>query len=561
MGFKEDLQEKKGGIEAKVSQGFDELRDMASSDLATMQKYAGIADDYAAKLARDKAINTEIRPSDSPDLKVIKRAMISAEESRLSSVKKTSDTIRSVTTAATAVAGAIYPPAGAAVMLVGTIVNMAYGFYSASPGPDWTKIVQSNWGDYKTFGLPYPSFAEGFDNIGGYAQDKLQRATGFGGQAIMDPDTYEAQQNVGASDAWRNGHGGGYIGTSRGEIYRAIAQHAQALRNTQPADLPGIVEPLYQSSPLLAFDYQAFGASRVPGASGSTGVPVWWWWLDNNLALCSNASTPVWVTDYADMQAADRPGYSGEMLPPNPQGMPMDRLREGQKMMDIMIRQVCITCAMGQNVPVWAAQPVIDAGKKAWAEYRKSLLPLYASGNKSEIEKLTGMTQNGNLVGKLERGRPTAAVMVPRGINGIDAMGYVMIAAMNKAEEIAATGLTLQNIPMLRPAWMEYAKKGNFQAAGAAEIAMSKGQLELSPQAKAKLRVASSKGATQAFIIPADRFALLKDMPQYVPNKLAKNVKPPTASSWSMGAKVAAGLGGAALLGGGGYYFYNRGQR
>lgn len=553
MGFKEELQEKKGSIEARVSLGFDELRDMADSDLATMQKYAGIADEYAAKLVRDKAISTEIRLSDSPDLKMIKQAMVSAEASRLSSVKKTSDTIRSVTMAAAAVGAAIYPPAGVAIMLVGTIANMAYNFYSSSPGPDWTRIVQSNWGDYQTCGLPYPSFVAGFDNIQGYAQDKLQRATGFGGMAFMDADTYEAQADVGGSGAWWTGQGGGYLGTSRGPIYRAVMQHAQALRNTRPPDLPGIVEPLYQASPLLAFDFQAFGA-------GSKGVPVWWWWLDNNLCLCSNASTPVWVEDYADMQAADRPGYSGEVLPPNPSGMPMDRLRDAQKMMDVMIRQVCITCAMGQNVPVWAAQPVIDAGKKAWAEYRKSLLPLYAAGNNEEIGKLTGLTQEGNLVGKLGRRGPAAAFRVPRGINGIDAMGYVMIAAMNKAEEIASTGLTLQNIPLLRPAWVEYARKGDFQAAGAAEIAMQKGMLELSPAAKAKLQAARLKGATQAFIIPADRFALLKDMPQYVPNRLAKNVTPPTASRWSTGVKVAAGLGGAALLGGGGYYLYQRGR-
>lgn len=560
MDFKAVLQEKKGSIEGSVDTAAEELRELASSDLSDMAKYAGIADDYVAKLAKARSIKAEIRPEDRPELRVIKQAMIDAETSRLSSVKKTSDTIRTVTASAATVGAAIYPPAGAAIMLVGAIVDMAYNFYSSSPGPDWTAIVQSNWNDYGTLGLPYPSFAMGFDNIGGYAQDKLQRAVGFGGQPIMAADVYCDQPYVGTSDAWKSGRGGGYVGTSSALVYRAIDQHAQALRMTKAPLLPGVVEPLYQASPLLTFDFKALGEARVVGTSGNTGVPTWFWWLDNNLALCSNRSTPVWVTDYADMQAAERPGYSGEVLPPNPKGVPYQRLAEGQQMMDIFIRQVCITCAMSQNVPVWAAQPVVDAGKKAWGEYRKSLLPLYAAGDEAAIRKLTGETQDGNLVGKLKRGGDQAAKMVPRGINGIDAMGYVMAAAMNKAQEIANTGLTLQNVPMLRPAWATYAKKANFQAAGPAEVAMQKGYLELSPAAKQRLAAAKASGAKQAFILPADRVVLLKDMPQYVPNRLGRNVAPPT-EGWSTGAKVAMGVGGAALIGGGGYYLYKRGNR
>jgi hypothetical protein len=554
------LKEKKDGIETKVDKGFADLKDMADGDIATMQKYAGFADDFAAKMVKYKSIKTEINKSDSSELRVIKQAMISAESTRLASVKATSETIRAVTSAAASVSSAIYPPAGAAIMLIGTLVDMAYNFYSMRPGPDWTQIVQSNWNDYSYLGLPYPAFAQGFDNIGGYAQDKLQRAVGFGGVQYMEPDAYANQPEPGRSWAWNTGKGGGYIGTSRPDVYRAIQQHAQAVRMTGPSTLPGVVEPLYQASPLLTFDFQAFGSAKVIGASGGTGVPVWYWWLDNNLALCSDRPTPLWASEYADMQAADYAGYTGEVIPPNPQGVPYLRLREGQRMMDIMIRQVCITCAMSQNVPVWAAQPVIDAGKRAWGEYRKSLLPLYAKGDESEIRKLTGETEEGNLVGKLARGSAKAGKVVPRGINGIDAMGYVMGAAMNKAQEIASTGLGLNNAPLFRPAWVDFAKKYDFQRLGAAEAAMAKGQLELSDAAKAKLRAAGKLGAKEAFILPGDKVVLLKDMPQFVRNGLKRDMAPPTAG-WSTATKVALGLGGAAVLGGGGYYLYAQRSR
>jgi len=568
MGVKETVAEYRVQVEASASQGSKDLEDLAASEQSSIQKYAGIAEDFAKKYAKDNKLTLEISSSDPEPLRLLKRDMNKLEDQRLASVQKTSQTISTVTNATAAVATAIYPPAGAAVMIVGTVVNMAYNFFNSSPSHNWVQDATGMWSQYQLVGLPRPSYADGFDNPQGYVQDKLQRGIGFGGIAGFGetPDEYQARYESANDhdkcDAWMTARGGGYLHTAPPDVFRALFAHNLSLIQTAPPENINVQSTMYQASPYLAYQYSEFGKLRVDGASGGTGIPVWYWWRDCNLSLCSEGAVPLYVRDSNDMYNFIKSSSGVPSLPRRSDGVSFKQLLSGQKMIDTFIIQMALTASISQGLPTWASSSVIEAAKNAWAEYRKNTLEAYAEVYGSggdvvtdpRIGKITGVTPEGNLVGKFTRGKDKAGRLVNRGINGVDAMGYVFKAAMERATELSSQGLSVANVQLYRPAWVTYAKKADFQFATVAERKGS--MLELSASAKQKL--AAQKGATQALVVPSEGEAFrLSNAPQYVPNTFSRSGG--ALFGLSNGTAIALGIGGVALLGGGGYYLHKKG--
>lgn len=572
MGTRETIAEYRLKVEASASQGAVDLESLAKGEKNAIAEYAGIAQDFARKYAEDRRLTLEIEPGDPIDLKFLKRDLNKLEAARLSAVQKTSETISSVTSASASVASAIYPPAGAAVMIVGSIVNMAYNFFNSAPSHNWAKDATGMWSQYQQVGLPRPSYADGFDNPQGYVQDKLQRGVGFGGINGFGetPDAYQARFESSSPDmqcmAWADAVGGGYLHTAPPDVFRALFMHNIALLLTAPPENINVQKPLYQASPYLAYQYSELGKLRVEGASGGTGIPTWFWWQDCNLCLCSEGPVPLYVRDADDMYNFLKSKNPGPSLPREKSGVSYKQLTSGQVMIDTFIIQMALTAAICQGLPTWASSEVIRAAKDAWASYRKEVLEAYATvygsgGNIAtdpRIGKVTGVTPEGNLVGKIRRGTSGGgAKLVNRGANGLDAMGYVFKAAVNKATELSEQGLSVANVSLFRPAWVNYAKKANFQFATAAERLGDR--LTLSPEAKKRLD--AKKGVSQALVIPSDQTGFrLSDVPQYVRNTFM-SADGKGLFGLSKTGTIVLGVGGLALVGGGGYYLYKSRRR
>lgn len=546
MSEKETIVSGKAQIDAAISAGMTDLTAAASQERDAIVKYAGIADDFASKYAKDKKLTLEIRASDSPELAGLKRAMNTLEEQRLAAVAKTSQTISGVTAAAGAVAGAIYPPAGAAVMIVGSLVNMAYKFYNSAPAHNWVADAQGQWTNYAQVGLPAPHYYDG-DNIQGYVQQRLQRAIGYGvGGFGMAPDEYQALFDSMSQPDFGNtaiATRGGLLHTARPDVFRGLYLQSLGLLRTRPPETIDTQNTMYQASPYLAYQYEKFGTMRVLGAGGGSSVPTWWWYQDCNLWLCSEGPVPLIVRDANDMDSFISTGQ-GASLPRIAKGVPFRQLLQGQMLMDTMISQACLTAAMSQGVPTWACKDVIDAGKNAWADYRREVLEVYYAvesqgGNgvtDPRISKVTGVTQEANI----NPNRRGDMRIVNRGPSAIDGLGLVYKAALQKAEQIAQSGLTVANAPTLRPAWVMYAKKANFQVASVIERNASR--LVLSDAATMKMGL--RKGAVAStVVVPENKGTYqMSDAPQYVPNTFAHG--------WSTGTKVAVGVGGTLVVGG-----------